>query len=45
MSSLDAAPLTCTGVTTFKTLKVAGPQPNETATIVGIGGLGHLALQ
>ena len=45
VSSLDAAPLTCAGVTTYKALKVAHPQPNETAMIVGIGGLGHLALQ
>jgi propanol-preferring alcohol dehydrogenase len=43
--SLDAAPLTCAGVTTFKAVKVAGLQPGETASIVGIGGLGHLALQ
>ncbi len=45
VSSMDAAPLTCAGVTTYKALKVAKPQPNETAMIVGIGGLGHLALQ
>ena len=45
VSSLDAAPLTCAGVTTYKALKVAHPQPNETAMVVGIGGLGHLALQ
>ncbi len=45
VSSLDAAPLTCAGVTTYKALKVARPQPNETAMVVGIGGLGHLALQ
>lgn len=45
ISSLDAAPLTCAGVTTFKAIKVAGLRPGETASIVGIGGLGHLALQ
>jgi alcohol dehydrogenase, propanol-preferring len=45
VSSFDAAPLTCAGVTTYKALKVARPQPTETAMIVGIGGLGHLALQ
>ena len=45
VSSLDAAPLTCAGVTTYKALKVALPRPTETAMIVGIGGLGHLALQ
>lgn len=45
VSSLDGAPLTCAGVTTFKAIKVARLQPGETASIVGIGGLGHLALQ
>lgn len=45
VATLDAAPITCAGVTTYKALKVARPQPGETAMIVGIGGLGHLALQ
>jgi propanol-preferring alcohol dehydrogenase len=45
VSSFDAAPLTCAGVTTYKALKTARPQPNETAMVVGIGGLGHLGLQ
>ena len=45
VSAFDAAPLTCAGVTTYKALKVARPQPNETAMVVGIGGLGHLGLQ
>lgn len=45
VTSFDAAPLTCAGVTTYKALKVAHPQPNETAMVVGIGGLGHLGLQ
>ena len=45
VSSVDAAPLTCAGVTTYKALKVARPQPNEVAMVVGIGGLGHLGLQ
>ena len=45
VTSFDAAPLTCAGVTTYKALKVAHPQPGETAMVVGIGGLGHLGLQ
>ena len=45
VSAFDAAPLTCAGVTTYKALKVARPQPNETAMVVGVGGLGHLGLQ
>jgi propanol-preferring alcohol dehydrogenase len=45
VSWIDAAPITCAGVTTYKALKVARPQPAETAMVVGIGGLGHMALQ
>ncbi|NUR98001.1 MAG: zinc-dependent alcohol dehydrogenase [Kribbellaceae bacterium] len=45
VSSRDAAPLTCAGVTTYKAIKVAHVQPNETVAIFGVGGLGHLALQ
>jgi propanol-preferring alcohol dehydrogenase len=45
ISSAEAAPITCAGVTTYKALKVARPVPTEVAAIVGIGGLGHLALQ
>ena len=45
VSSRDAAPLTCAGVTTFKAVKVAGVTPGESVAIFGIGGLGHLALQ
>ncbi|MFJ5921149.1 alcohol dehydrogenase AdhP [Kitasatospora sp. NPDC092948] len=42
---LDAAPLTCAGVTTYKALKVSGARPGTRVLISGIGGLGHLALQ
>ncbi|MQA34466.1 zinc-dependent alcohol dehydrogenase [Modestobacter roseus] len=45
VSSTDAAPLTCAGVTTYKAVKVAGVAPAETVAVFGIGGLGHLALQ
>jgi propanol-preferring alcohol dehydrogenase len=45
VTSLDAAPLTCAGVTTYKALKVAGIVPTERVAIFGIGGLGHLAVQ
>lgn len=43
--SLDAAPLTCAGVTTYKAIKVAHVQPTERVAVFGIGGLGHLAVQ
>ena len=45
ISSHDAAPLTCAGVTTYKAIKVARVAPAETVAIFGVGGLGHLALQ
>ncbi|QNP75523.1 zinc-dependent alcohol dehydrogenase [Streptomyces roseirectus] len=45
VSSFDAAPLTCAGVTTYKAIKVARVTPAERVAVFGIGGLGHLALQ
>jgi len=45
ISSRDAAPLTCAGVTTYKAIKVARVASAETVAIFGVGGLGHLALQ
>jgi len=45
VSSRDAAPLTCAGVTTYKAIRVAHVTPAETVAVFGVGGLGHLALQ
>ncbi|HEY7101465.1 MAG TPA: zinc-dependent alcohol dehydrogenase [Mycobacteriales bacterium] len=42
---IDAAPLTCAGVTTYKALKVSGARSTDLVSIVGVGGLGHLAVQ
>jgi propanol-preferring alcohol dehydrogenase len=42
---VEAAPLTCAGVTTYKAVKVSGIRPGERAAVFGIGGLGHLAQQ
>lgn len=42
---LDAAPLTCAGVTTYKAVKLSGARSSDLVAIVGMGGLGHLALQ
>ncbi|MEU6386006.1 alcohol dehydrogenase catalytic domain-containing protein [Streptomyces bauhiniae] len=41
----DAAPMMCAGYTTWSALRDADPQPGERIAIVGIGGLGHVALQ
>ncbi|MEU2878089.1 zinc-dependent alcohol dehydrogenase [Streptomyces sp. NPDC007070] len=45
VSAFEAAPLTCAGVTTYKTLKVAQVRPAQLVAVSGIGGLGHLAVQ
>ncbi|WP_373431229.1 zinc-dependent alcohol dehydrogenase [Streptomyces turgidiscabies] len=45
VTSLDAAPLTCAGVTTYKAIRVARVVPAERVAVFGIGGLGHLAVQ
>ena len=42
---LEAAPLSCAGVTTYKAVKAARVGPSDLVGIVGIGGLGHLGLQ
>lgn len=42
---LEAAPLSCAGVTTYKAVKAAKVGPSDLVGIVGIGGLGHLGLQ
>jgi propanol-preferring alcohol dehydrogenase len=45
LDSLDAAPLTCAGVTTYKAVKVAGTRSADLVAVFGVGGLGHLAIQ
>ena len=45
LSSTEAAPLICAGITTYKGLKVTEAKPGEWVAISGIGGLGHLAIQ
>ncbi len=42
---LDAAPLTCAGVTTYKAVKVSGATSSSVVAVFGAGGLGHLAIQ
>ena len=42
---IEAAPLTCAGVTTYKAVKVSGARSGDLVSIVGVGGLGHLAVQ
>ncbi|KAK6069940.1 alcohol dehydrogenase [Seiridium cupressi] len=45
MSDEAAAPLQCGGATVFNALRAYNAQPTETVGIMGVGGLGHLAIQ
>src|SRR5215472_1572044 len=45
LSSLEAAPLFCAGVTVYRALKKGRIVPGQRLGVFGIGGLGHLALQ
>lgn len=45
LDDVDAAPLLCAGVTTFNALRNSGARTGDTVVILGIGGLGHLAIQ
>jgi D-arabinose 1-dehydrogenase-like Zn-dependent alcohol dehydrogenase len=41
----DAAPLMCAGITTFNALRNSGARPGDLVAVLGLGGLGHLAVQ
>lgn len=45
LSSQDAAPILCAGIATFNALKKCGAQAGDIVAILGVGGLGHMALQ
>lgn len=40
-----AAPIMCAGYTTWSSFMDANPKPHERVAVVGIGGLGHVAVQ
>ena len=40
-----AAPVLCAGVTVYKGLKETDTRPGQTVAILGVGGLGHMAVQ
>lgn len=44
ISSLHAAPLMCAGASTYEALQAAGTKPSHSVGVVGIGGLGHVAI-
>ncbi|MFJ9588202.1 alcohol dehydrogenase catalytic domain-containing protein [Streptomyces acidicola] len=45
LSMAEAAPFGCAGVTTFNALRDSGAEPGDRVAVLGIGGLGHLAVQ
>lgn len=45
LTAAEAAPLMCAGVTTFNCLRNSGARPGDLVAVIGLGGLGHLAVQ
>jgi len=45
VTAMEAAPLSCAGVTTYKAVKVSGARSSDLVAVFGIGGLGHMAVQ
>ena len=45
LSSIEAAPLFCAGVTVYRALQKAKISPGQRIAIFGVGGLGHIAIQ
>jgi propanol-preferring alcohol dehydrogenase len=45
LSSVDAAPLLCAGLTTFSALRNSPARAGDVVAVFGVGGLGHLAVQ
>ena len=44
LESRHAAPLVCAGITVYEALQAAATQPRDRVGVVGLGGLGHLAV-
>ena len=45
LTSAEAAPLLCAGITTYNALRNAGSRAGDLVAVQGIGGLGHLGVQ
>lgn len=45
ISSEQAAPLFCAGITAYRAVKATEPKPNTLLGIFGVGGVGHMAIQ
>lgn len=45
LASEEAAPILCAGIATFNALRKSGAEAGDLVAVMGIGGLGHMALQ
>ncbi len=45
LSAEEAGPLMCAGITTYNALRNSGARPGDVVAVLGVGGLGHLAIQ
>jgi alcohol dehydrogenase len=45
LDAVESAPLLCAGLTTFNALRNCGARPGALVAVLGVGGLGHLAIQ
>jgi propanol-preferring alcohol dehydrogenase len=45
LSSVDAAPLLCAGITTYNALRHSSARSGDVVAVQGVGGLGHLGIQ
>lgn len=45
LSAVDAAPMSCAGVTAFNALRRSGARAGDLVAVLGVGGLGHLGVQ
>jgi len=45
LTSAEAAPLLCAGITTYNALRNAGLRGGDLIAVQGVGGLGHLGIQ
>jgi len=45
LSDEEAAPLLCAGLTSFNALRHTTAKPGDLVAVIGVGGLGHLAVQ
>lgn len=45
LDAVEAAPILCAGIATFNALRKCGAEAGDLVSVLGIGGLGHMALQ